>query len=242
MPVHPEFGSNAHIINSTGDLPFFDGNIYFGIEVNYSRSYTSKTKSITYGYQLTLRQLINLENYINLKSIIMININARDSFYGLGEFVYETTLMETKHHIEYTNLIKIYDINLSYFKKVDYNTINEGLLKDLALFVIEDETILNQIYKGDKEVHMVKKNLENFLRQFDEAFYCSEEELQRQIDEEMKEEGFKEGFNEGFENGLGEGAKQEKIKVTKSMLKMDGITKEQISKLTELTIDEIEAL
>ena len=34
VPVYPEFGSNAHIVNSTGDLPFFDGNVYFGIEVN----------------------------------------------------------------------------------------------------------------------------------------------------------------------------------------------------------------
>lgn len=250
VPVHPEFGSNANIINSVGDLPFFDGNIYFGIEVNYSRSSISKTKSITYGYQLTLRQLINSENYKNLKPITIININARDNVYGLGEFVYETTLMETKHHTEYTNLIKIYDINLSYFKKVDYNKINEGLLKDLALFVVEDETILSKIYKGDKEVHMVKKNLENFLRQFDEAFYCSEEELQRQIDEEMKEEGFKEGFDSGFNEGLNkglnegrdEGSKQEKIKLIKAMLKMDGITKEQISKLTGFTIEEIENL
>lgn len=246
VPVHPEFGSNANIINSTGDLPFFDGNIYFGIEVNYSRSYTAKTKSITYGYQLTLRQLANSENYKNLKPITIININARDSVYGLGEFVYETTLMETKHHIEYTNLIKIYDINLSYFKKVDYNKINEGLLKDLALFVIEDETILSKIYKGDKEVHMVKKNLENFLKQFDEAFYCSEEELQRQIDEEMKEEGFKEGFDDGykdgFDNGFNKGSNQEKIKIAKTMLQMNGITKEQISESTGLSLEEIDKL
>lgn len=97
---------------------------------------------------------------------------------------------------------------------------------------------------------MVKKNLENFLRQFDEAFYCSEEELQRQIDEEMKEEGFKEGFDSGFNEGLNkglnegrdEGSKQEKIKLIKAMLKMDGITKEQISKLTGFTIEEIENL
>lgn len=242
VPVHPEFGSNAHIVNSTGDLPFFDGNVYFGIEVNYSRSHTTKRKSLTYGYQLTLRQLANSENYKDLKPITIININARDGVYGLGEFVYETILMEKKYHKEYTDLIKIYDINLSYFKKVDYNRINDGLLKDLALFVIEDEKILKRIYEGDREVKMVKKNLENFVKQFDEAFYCSEEELQRQIDEEMKEEGFNEGYNDGFNNGFDKGSKEEKIHIAKSLLKMEGISKEQISKATGLKIEEISEL
>lgn len=242
VPVHPEFGSNAHIVNSTGDLSFFDGNVYFGIEVNYSRSHTTKRKSLTYGYQLTLRQLANSENYKDLKPITIININARDGVYGLGEFVYETILMEKKYHKEYTDLIKIYDINLSYFKKVDYNRINDGLLKDLALFVIEDEKILKRIYEGDREVKMVKKNLENFVKQFDEAFYCSEEELQRQIDEEMKEEGFNEGYNDGFNNGFDKGSKEEKIHIAKSLLKMEGISKEQISKATGLKIEEISEL
>ena len=237
VPVHPEFGSN-----STGDLTFCDGNVYFGIEVNYSRNHTTKRKSLTYGYQLTLRQLANSENYKDLKPITIININARDGVYGLGKFVYETILMEKKYHKEYTDLIKIYDINLSYFKKVDYNRINDGLLKDLALFVIEDEKILKRIYEGDREVKMVKKNLENFVKQFDEAFYCSEEELQRQIDEEMKEEGFNEGYNDGFNNGFDKGSKEEKIHIAKSLLKMEGISKEQISKATGLKIEEISEL
>lgn len=242
IPVHPEFGSNANIVNSTGDLLFFDGNVYFGIEVNYSRSHTTKRKSLTYGYQLTLRQLANSENYKDLKPITIININARDRVYGLGEFVYETILMEKKYHKEYTDLIKIYDINLSYFKKVDYNRINDGLLKDLALFVIEDEEILKRIYEGDREVKMVKKNLENFVKQFDEAFYCSEEELQRQIDEEMKEEGYKDGFNNGFNDGFTKGSKEEKQKIAKLLLSMDGVTTEQICQATGLKIEEISEL
>ncbi len=69
VPVHPEFGSNANIINSTGDLPFFDGKVYFGIEINYSRSKTTRIKSFTYRYQLTLRQLASSEQYKNLKPI-----------------------------------------------------------------------------------------------------------------------------------------------------------------------------
>ena len=241
VPVHPEFGSHTTIINSTGDLPFFDGKVYFGIEVNYSRSKTSKRKSLTYGYQLTLRQLTNSESYKELKPITIININARDTVYGKGEFVYETVLMEKQHHLEYTELLKIYDINLSYYKKIDYNSINEGLLKDLALFVIEDKEVLKTIYKGDRMIQMVKKNLENFTQLFDEAFYCSEEELQRQIDEEMKEEGFKEGFDNGFHDGFSDGAKKNSMDIAKKMVE-DGFDISIIQKYINLSKEEIDML
>ncbi len=208
--------------------------MYFGIEVNYSRSKTSKRKSLTYDYQLTLRQLTNSESYKELKPITIININARDTVYGKREFVYETVLMEKQHHLEYTELLKIYDINLSYYKKIDYNSINEGLLKDLALFVIEDKEVLKTIYKGDRMIQMVKKNLENFTQLFDEAFYCSEEELQRQIDEEMKEEGFKEGFLDG--------AKKNSMDIAKKMKSLGTNTIEQIATITGLSIEEISKL
>lgn len=234
VPVHPEFSSNANIINSTGDLPFFNGTIYFGIEVNYSRSMTSKRKSLTYGYQLSLRQLANSDAYKELKPVTIININARDTVYGKGKFVYETVLMEKNYHMEYTDLLKIYDINLSYYKKINYNTIKEGLLKDLAIFVIEDEKVLNRIYKGDEIARMVKKNLENFVQLFDEAFYCSEEELQRQIDEEMKEEGFKEGYDDGVTKTIND--------VAKKLLSLGINTIEQISEATGLSIEDIKKL
>ncbi len=93
---------------------------------------------MTYLFQLTLRQVTNSKKYKEIKPVTMININTVD-VYHKGEFVYETVLMEKKFHEQYTDLFSIYDINLSYFKNIDYKTIKEGLLKDLALFVIDDE-------------------------------------------------------------------------------------------------------
>ena len=85
---------------------------------------------------------------------------------------------------------------------------------------------------------MVKKNLENFTQLFDEAFYCSEEELQRQIGEEMKEEGFKEGFDNGFLDG----AKKNSMDIAKKMKSLGTNTIEQIATITGLSIEEIEAM
>lgn len=102
------------------------------------------------------------------------------------------------------------------------------------MFVIEDEKVLKTIYKGDRMIQMVKKNLENFTQLFDEAFYCSEEELQRQIDEEMKEEGFKEGFLDG--------AKKNSMDIAKKMKSLGTNTIEQIATITGLSIEEIEAM
>ena len=71
-------------------------------------------KSLTYAYQLTLRQLVHSNKYHELKPITIININSCD-IYGLGEFVYKTVLMEEKYHTLYTHLIEIYDVCLSYY-------------------------------------------------------------------------------------------------------------------------------
>ncbi len=81
---------------------------------------------------------------------------------------------------------------------------------------------------------MVKENIKSNTQIFDEMFYCSAEELQRQIDEEMKEEGLKEGLREG----LKEGAKQNSIEIAKKMIK-EKFDTETIIKLTGLTKEEI---
>ncbi len=99
--------------------------------------------------------------------------------------------MVKKYNVAYTDILKIYDINLSYFKKMDYNKIieeEEGLLKDLAILVSKDEEFLTKLCKGDNELIMTKKVLKDLTKQFDEMFYCSPEELDRQARELLKEE------------------------------------------------------
>lgn len=235
--VYSEIGSNANIVNSFADVCFTNKERYFGIEINYSRSSTSVIKSLTYAYQLTLRQLTNSTKYKDLKPITLININLID-IYGKGELVHRASMKDDKYNIDIYKKIEIYDISLSYFKKIDYTNIKEGSLeKDLAFLVIEDDELFNKLYEGDSEVNMMKLNMDQFRKDFDLAFYCSEEELQKQIEEEMTEKG----REEGLKQGLKEGEKNKSIAIAKKMLK-ENMSIELISNITDLSIEEIENL
>ncbi len=139
---------------------------------------------------MSLRQLSTSKEYSKLKPITLVNINAFDIF-GYGDFIYESGLMLKKYNEPYTDLLSIYDINFSYYKNIKYNNIideENGLLKDLAIFVTKDEEILDKLCKGDNELIMAKKMLEDITKQFDEMFYCSEEELDRQVKAELFEQ------------------------------------------------------
>ena len=59
--------------------------------------------------------------------------------------------------------------------------------------------------------------------------------------EEGKKEGIEEGKKEGIEEGKAEGKKEEKEKIAKELLKI-GMKKEEVQKITELSIEEIEKI
>ncbi len=100
---------------------------------------------------------------------------------------------------------------------------------------------------------MIKKNLDQFLKQFDEAFYCSEEELQKQIEEELLEKatkeacekgyklGMEEGLQRGIQKGIQKGQRQEALMIAKNMLNED-FDVEMISKITNLSKEELEKI
>ncbi len=100
---------------------------------------------------------------------------------------------------------------------------------------------------------IIKKNLDQFLKQFDEVFYCSEEELQKQIEEELlekatkeaREKGYKlgmeEGLQQGIQKGIQKGQRQEALMIAKNMLNED-FDVEMISKITNLSKKELEKI
>lgn len=162
--VYPEISYNSHIINSEADLVFKNDSIYFNIEINYGSSKTLKMKNLSYIFQLHLRQLKNYKEYEKEKRVIQININSFDP-YGYGELLYETGLMLKKYNIEYSDAITIYEINLAYFKNIDYNEIEKtSLLKDLAFLVIEEKEVLNKLYKGDQVMDSVQREMEGLKK------------------------------------------------------------------------------
>lgn len=57
-----------------------------------------------------------------MKSCVRGFINSYDP-YGYGEFLYEFQMIVKKHNIVHNGQVTIYDIHLSYFKKINYKEI-----------------------------------------------------------------------------------------------------------------------
>ncbi len=169
-------------------------------------------------------------DYAFIHPVIQININSYDH-YGYGDFLYESQMMVKKYQIVHNEQITIYDINLAYFKKIDYNEIKkESLLKDLAFLVIEDERFLNKLYEGDKIMDSVQREMKGLMEEVDGILYYDEVKLQKAIEKEMAEKGLREGI------------KQANRDTAISLLKLKVNSIEQIAQVTHLTVEEVQEL
>ena len=228
--VYPEVGYNSNLVNSEVDLIFKNEVLYFNFEINYGSSTILKIKNLSYLFQLSLRQVKKWSDYAFIHPVIQININSYDP-YGYGDFLYESQMMVKKYQIVHNEQLTIYDINLAYFKKIDYNEIKkESLLKDLAFLVIEDERFLNKLYEGDKIMDSVQREMKGLMEEVDGILYYDEVKLQKAIEKEMAEKGLREGI------------KQANRDTAISLLKLKVNSIEQIAQVTHLTVEEVQEL
>ena len=240
--LYPEVSVNKNVVNSEVDLVFKEGYTYFNIEINYGRSSSLKNKNYTYALQLGLRDIKNAKEYNKGNKVVQININAFDP-YGYGELVYKSRMLVEKYNIIHNDLITIYDLNLDYFEKIPYNEIErERLLKDLAIFVVEEKEVLSNLYEGDKIMEEMKQEMDHYLNPLDSILFYNKEDLQRQIEEEMTEKGWNKGHQDGFQDGFQDGEMKSKIEIAKSLLSMGVGSMEQIATATGLSVEEIEEL
>ena len=216
--VTSEVGSNNNIVDSTVDAIFKDSSNYINIEINYRIGKTTFVKNNVYLYHMILRQINSSKNYNDITPAIQININSKDTF-GKGEFIYKSLMMDTKYNIVRDKLLTIYDINLAFLNSLDYNEIMKGnilsLEKMLYIFICDNKTLLDKVYKGDKVMEKVRDNFDYYRNDVDDVLYYNPDELNRMLDEEeleeakklAREEGHKEGHKEGFEQGREESLK-----------------------------------
>ena len=238
--LYPEVSVNKNVVNSEVDLVFKEGYTYFNIEINYGRSSSLKNKNYTYALQLGLRDIKNAKEYNKGNKVVQININAFDP-YGYGELVYKSRMLVEKYNIIHNDLITIYDLNLDYFEKIPYNEIErERLLKDLAIFVVEEKEVLSNLYEGDEIMEEMKQEMDHYLNPLDSILFYNKEDLQRQIEEEMAEKGWNKGHQDGFQDGFKDGKMESKIEIAKKLLPK--MTLEEIADITELSIEEIKNL
>lgn len=166
-------------------------------------------------------------------------------------------MMDTKKHQidESEKDFKKIRVNLSKIRKLRYNDIEEltRLEKILLIMAENKKKKLHELSKGDKELKITVKKLEDLSKDPDIVSYYNEqklEEIARQMDLEAArkeatkygyEDGYKSGRTSGFEEGHSSGKKDTQIETAKRMLR-EGLEINMISKISGLSKEEIEGL
>lgn len=224
--ITPNINSNSNYVNSVSDVMVKDNENYYNIEINYNNVPIAIVKNNIYMYNSILRQVHKSDDYKNVKGVIQININNYDLF-NKGEFVYDSMMIEKKHHIVRDNMLRVIDINLDFLFNIDYNKIKKGneynLEKLLYFFVCNDKKLLDNIYNGN-----------GLMRDISKIFNIDIEDLDKQLyydyDEYMKEVSYEQGEIDGI-------LKNQK-EIIKNMLNKN-YPKKEIMELTNLKEEEL---
>ncbi len=227
--VTPNINSNSNYVNNVSDVMVRDDKNYYNIEINYNNVPIAIVKNNVYMYSSILRQIHKSDDYKNVKAVIQINIDNYDLF-KRGEFVYDSMMIEKKHHIIRDNMLRVIDINLDFLSQIDYNEVKKGnkynLEKLLYFFVCKDKKLLDGIYNGNGLMRDISKIFNIDIDSLDEQLYYD-------YDEYMKEVSYEQGEIDGI-------LKNQK-EIIKNMLNKHYPKKEimDLTNLTEETLNEI---
>ncbi len=227
--ITPNINSNSNYVNNVSDVMVRDDKNYYNIEINYNNVPIAIIKNNVYMYSSILRQIRKSDDYKNVKAVIQININNYDLF-KRGEFVYDSMMIEKKHHTIRDNMLRVIDINLDFLSQIDYNEVKKGnkynLEKLLYFFVCKDKKLLDGIYNGNGLMRDISKIFNIDIDSLDEQLYYD-------YDEYMKEVSYEQGEIDGI-------LKKQK-EIIKNMLEnnFDKETILKITKLDEETLNEI---
>ncbi len=225
------------------DLIVYIENNIINIEANQVLNLGVIDKNNSYHYKLASEVIKNELNPF----VIQINIDKKN---GFDELVSKFQLRDETGKYTIDNKFINYHINIDKVLKKVYNKDNiTRLEKILLLMVIDDKKTLRKISKGDKELcYMVDKIEEMALNDGIVGLYDKEKAMERvnainkiEAINEGLAEGHAKGLAEGLAEGRTEGLSKAKSNIAKKMLD-ENIPIELISKITELSKEEIEKL
>ena len=139
----------------------------------------------------------------------------------------------------------IYELNMDKYKEFWYTRSKKEIedSKYLLMLDMEQEDLgeLTDFLDKDKVVKKYMDELKRLNKDPEFREYMSAEEDNLKIENSLKSEFMKKGREDGIKIGLEQGSINKTIEIAKSMLK-DNMSKEIISKYTNLSIEEIEKL
>ncbi len=217
--------NNIDTINSEVDSIYKTDCFYINIEINMQNGHNLQKKNFRYISHTYLRNMQKSDEG-SFRNVRQININNFD-YFKKDDFIYKSSLIEEKYHLKRNDYLTIYDINVDFLRKLDYNKVNEeaddSLIKLLYIFVCEDNSLRDKLYRKNKIMAKVNNKLNELTSDFDSLLYYDKEEILRE---------------DSFDAGLEKGKKEKAIVIAKKMLQLNEPL-EKIVAITELSQDEI---
>lgn len=187
--IHPQVKYNKNVIGSITDISMKTDKILIDIEINRSGGSKRNVQNEAYLFQLYLGELQSYKDYAKLKPVIQINLDNYD-YLKKNDFIYCSMLMDTVYHEITSQYIKIYHINLKLLRKYDnIKEISKDRLKTILYFLVSsNDEIINKLYKGDKLMEAVKKQVERFTNKvkWDGKYYDSDEFFRMDVRDEIR--------------------------------------------------------
>ena len=220
--------TNVHIKGKTVDVLAETKNEVLNIELNNGYYPALHNRNASYIFSKYSEEVKVSETYNKMKMFIQINLTKGLSKDYPSLEIY--TLKGEKSNKKYIDNLIILEFNIDKIKDEWYNGISE--YNFVAALDLEGEE-LDKICEGDKYMELFEKEVKrlNQNQKFTEFMSAKEEE------EKLKKTLIEDAKNEGIQKG----EMKKQIEIAKNMLenKMD---LKLISKLTELSISEIETL
>ena len=236
--LHPDIGVGRETVDSEADLIYIYKNAYINMEINMVYSKTLDIKNYVYTNQLFLRDISSSKDYQNVLKVIQINIDNYDRF-GKNLFVYQSVVMESKTYIERNDYLEIYDINLDYLRKVDYNNIKKDSLEYYLYFmIVEDIKKIKFMYEGDGLMERVLGKVTSMMGAIDELLLYDRKKVESSS---YYQDGKKDGMKEGLKIGKREERVTRSMEIAKNLLN-DNIDVKKVMKYTGLSKQEIKEL
>ena len=170
-------------------------------------------------YQDRKTKLISFNNYRNKKIPSL----------KMGSYVFIDP--KTKLRIED---IESYEIYLPNYKKVCYDS--SELEVSLSLFSADSFDKMRKLTNNPRDIKIIEE-LERLAMDEEFKLHYNAEAVKRKTENSIK----KESYQHGLEDGIEEGSKKEKLEIAQAMLN-DGDSIDKVSRITGLSIDEIEKL
>ena len=216
-----------------------DGEI--NIEVNsYSNKYLHR-RNASYIFSRYSSAVSRAGSFKDMKNYIQINLTYKENNDNLKmKSIYK--LLEVSDYEEYIDNLTIYEFNLSKIKEAWYNGDRSH---NIMALLDADDCELDTMSDGDELMDRFKDEVKNINRGLGDVQFMDPDKdaemIFNTILDSEKEIAQKEGREKGLKEGREEGIKQNKVDTARKM-KQENIDINTISKITNLSIKEIEKL